>query len=53
MRPNIKVTGEVDVNKLGDYELKYSVSDAAGNATEKVRRVFGWRYGSSDHNPKR
>ena len=36
----IKVTGEVDVNKLGDYELKYSVSDAAGNATEKVRRVL-------------
>ena len=30
----------VDVNKLGDYELKYSVSDAAGNATEKVRRVL-------------
>ena len=37
----IKVTGEVDVNKLGDYELKYSVSDAAGNkSVELTRRVI-------------
>jgi hypothetical protein len=37
----IKVTGEVDVNKVGDYELKYSVPDASGNkSVELTRRVI-------------
>lgn len=37
---NIVVTGNVDTSKSGTYELKYNVSDAAGNAaTEVIRTV--------------
>ena len=37
----VKVTGKVDVKKVGEYQLKYTVSDAAGNAAvEKIRTVL-------------
>ena len=36
---NIKITGEVDVWKLGDYTVKYEVSDAAGNKAEATRVI--------------
>ncbi|MED5454435.1 MAG: DUF5011 domain-containing protein, partial [Verrucomicrobiota bacterium] len=37
----IKVTGEVDVNKAGEYQLKYNVVDASGNKSlELTRRVI-------------
>ncbi|MFC4618680.1 immune inhibitor A domain-containing protein [Camelliibacillus cellulosilyticus] len=35
----VKVTGEVDVNKLGTYTLTYSVSDSSGNKAEEVTRT--------------
>ena len=36
----IKVTGEVVANRVGNYQLTYAVTDAAGNvATEKIRSV--------------
>ena len=35
----ITKTGEVDVNKAGTYEITYSVTDNAGNTTEKKREV--------------
>ncbi|MBK28466.1 MAG: hypothetical protein CMO77_06495 [Verrucomicrobiales bacterium] len=38
---NIKVTGEVNVEKVGEYNLVYNVADAAGNdATELKRKVI-------------
>ena len=36
---SIKVTGEVDVWTLGDYTVKYEVSDAAGNKAEATRVI--------------
>ncbi|MBO4623112.1 MAG: DUF5011 domain-containing protein [Bacilli bacterium] len=36
---NIKITGEVDVWKLGEYSVKYEVSDAAGNKAEATRVI--------------
>lgn len=36
---NIKITGSVDTNKPGTYELTYTVQDAAGNKTEVKRTV--------------
>ena len=37
----IKVSGKVHVNKLGEYQLKYNVEDASGNsAKELVRNVI-------------
>lgn len=36
---SIEVTGTVDVDTLGDYELVYTVSDAAGNAASATRTV--------------
>ena len=37
----IKVTGEVNVNKAGEYQLKYNVVDASGNkSVELTRRVI-------------
>ena len=36
----IKVSGEVVANRVGNYQLTYAVTDAAGNvATEKIRSV--------------
>lgn len=36
---SIEVTGTVDVETLGDYELVYTVSDAAGNEASATRVV--------------
>ena len=36
---NVEVTGSIDINTLGDYELTYTVSDSHNNKTEKVRKV--------------
>ena len=36
---NITVTGSVDTNTVGAYELKYNVSDAAGNTATEVTRT--------------
>jgi hypothetical protein len=41
LTPQIKVTGKVDVNKVGEYLIKYSVVDAAGNSSaELFRRII-------------
>ena len=41
LTPQIKVTGKVDVNKVGEYLIKYSVVDAAGNSSaELTRRII-------------
>ena len=36
---NIKVDSNVDINKEGNYEVKYSVEDSSGNKTEEVISV--------------
>ncbi len=36
---DIKITSNVDVNKVGSYEVKYTVEDSLGNKTEKTRNV--------------
>lgn len=35
----IEISGEVDTDKPGEYHITYTVSDAAGNVAEAVRRV--------------
>lgn len=35
----ITTTGSVNTNKLGTYEIKYSVSDESGNTTSKTRTI--------------
>jgi hypothetical protein len=38
---SVVVEGEVDTGKVGEYEVKYNVSDAAGNkAQELVRKII-------------
>ncbi|MBP5551358.1 MAG: DUF5011 domain-containing protein [Bacilli bacterium] len=36
---NIQVSGELNIWKLGDYEIKYSVTDAAGNEAKATRII--------------
>src|SRR5699024_6650145 len=36
---DIEITGEVNTNKVGDYTITYTVSDAAGKETVKDRRI--------------
>ncbi|MGL5244012.1 MAG: immunoglobulin-like domain-containing protein, partial [Sarcina sp.] len=36
---NLKVTGNVNINKIGTYNLKYKVSDSSNNTTEITRKV--------------
>ena len=41
LTPQIKVTGKVDVNKVGEYLIKYSVVDSAGNSSaEMIKRII-------------
>ena len=50
----IKATGEVDVNKLGEYVITYTVSDKAGNKATKERKVIveeGEKPEEKDTNP--
>ena len=35
----VAVTGNVDVNKLGPYEMTYTAKDAEGNQSTTTRRV--------------
>lgn len=35
----ITISGEVDTNTLGTYQITYQASDAAGNEAEKVRTI--------------
>lgn len=35
----VKVTNNIDTNKLGQYEVKYEVMDNHNNKVEKIRRV--------------
>ena len=56
------ITGEVDTDTLGEYELTYTVSDEAGNETVETRIItveppredlpkgadYGWRYFVND-----
>ena len=37
--PEIKIEGEVNTSTTGDYTIKYSAVDEAGNETEETRRV--------------
>lgn len=36
----IKITGEVDTKKVGEYIIKYTISDKAGNKAVKERKVI-------------
>jgi hypothetical protein len=60
---NVTVTGEVDVNTLGEYTLTYKVKDAAGNEAVVTRVItvgeaaaidlsgnpdYGWRFFVND-----
>ena len=50
----IKATGEVDVNKIGEYVITYTVSDKAGNKATKERKVIveeGEKPEEKDTNP--
>lgn len=40
LNDKVTVEGSVDTSKLGTYEIKYSVSDEAGNNTEVTRKVI-------------
>lgn len=35
----IEITGSVDTSTLGEYEIKYKVSDSSGNTSEVTRKV--------------
>lgn len=35
----VKITSNLDVNKEGTYEIKYSVTDSNGNNTTKIRKI--------------
>lgn len=35
----VRVSGNVDSNKIGKYKLYYSVSDSSGNKTTKIRTI--------------
>ena len=35
----ISITGEVDGNTIGKYEIKYTVTDSSGNIGEQIRKV--------------
>lgn len=36
---NVKVTNNIDMTKLGDYEVIYEVKDKAGNESKEIRKV--------------
>jgi len=35
----VKITGDIDVTKLGKYEITYEVTDNSGNKSKKIRTV--------------
>lgn len=36
---SVKVTDNIDITKLGDYEVIYEVKDKAGNVSKEIRKV--------------
>lgn len=36
---NVKVSDNIDITKLGDYEVIYEVKDKAGNVNKEIRKV--------------
>lgn len=36
---NVKISGNVDTNKVGNYIVQYEVTDASGNKSKKERKV--------------
>ena len=40
LQDKVQVTGTVDTNTVGTYEVKYTVKDTFGNTSEKVRTVI-------------
>ena len=36
---NVKVTDNIDITKLGDYEVIYEIKDKAGNLSKEIRKV--------------
>lgn len=48
---SVTVEGEVNIYHLGVYNLVYKVKDAAGNETEKSRRVFVYNYSAFTSEP--
>lgn len=36
---SVKVINNIDITKLGDYEVTYEVSDKAGNTSKEIRKV--------------
>lgn len=36
---NVKITGKVDTDKVGNYVIKYTVSDSSGNTTSVKRTI--------------
>ena len=36
----IKISGEVDISKYGEYQIMYEVSDKSGNEISKIRKVI-------------
>ena len=47
----VVVNGAVDTNNYGVYNLKYTVSDSAGNTSEATRRVFVYNYSAFSSQP--
>ena len=39
LHDKVKVSGSVDTNKEGEYEIKYTVTDGSGNTASKIRKV--------------
>lgn len=50
--PTREIIGEYDINKVGNYELTYRVTDKSGNVTEKDF-TLKVNNASSSYNPKR
>ena len=48
---SVQVDGSVDASRLGVYTLTYSATDAAGNITEKSRKVFVYNYSALSSEP--
>ncbi|MBR3131675.1 DUF5011 domain-containing protein [Candidatus Saccharibacteria bacterium] len=47
----VSVEGGVDTNNFGVYNLKYTISDSAGNTSEASRRVFVYNYSALSSEP--
>ena len=50
--PTREIIGEYDLNKIGNYELTYRITDKSGNVTSKDFTLIV-KKGSSSYNPKK